>query len=252
MREPGPANSESWNAARVFPRLPSAAYLNGDFVFTNPAAMTTLARQTMVMNPHGLRVRRATVDDVEELKAMWTSLRLPADELEGRLTEFHLAEAGGRVAGAIGFLTAGRHALLHHEAYGDFSLADPARELFLDRIQSLAANHGVFRLWTQERSPFWTHAGFQPANADALARLPQAWNSQSGDWLTLKLKDEDAVNAALEKKFAGFMDSEKEQTARITEKARTINTLITLAGFLVFFLCLGIVIYWFAHGYSFR
>ena len=200
------------------------------------------------MSTHGLRVRRATVDDLETLKAIWTSLRLPAEDLEGRLTEFQVAESGGQIAGAIGFLISDRHALLHSEAYADFSLADAARDLFLKRIESLAANHGVFRLWTQERSPFWTHVGFQPANAGTLARLPEVWKSFAGEWLTLELKNEDAVNLALGEKFAGFMDAEKQQTARVSEKARTLKTFITVAGFLIFGACMAVLIYWFMHG----
>ena len=202
------------------------------------------------MNPHGLRVRRATVDDLATLKAVWTSLRLPADELEGRLTEFQVAEADGQIAGAIGFQIAGRFALLHNEAYADFSLADAARELFLRRIESLAANHGVFRLWTQEHSPFWTHVGFQPANTEILGRLPEIWKANPGEWLTLELKNEEAVTTALETKFAGFMDAEKQQTARVAGKAKTLNTILIAGGFLVFFICMAILVYWFMHGHS--
>jgi N-acetylglutamate synthase-like GNAT family acetyltransferase len=200
------------------------------------------------MNSQGLRVRRATVDDLQTLKAIWTSMRLPADALEGRLTEFQVAEAGGQIAGTVGFQIAGRHALLHHEAYADFSLADAARELFLKRIESLAANHGVFRLWTQEGSPFWTHVGFQPANAETLARLPQEWENPGGGWLTLQLKNEEAITTALEDKFAGFMNAEKNQTARVAEKGRTLRNIITAAGFLIFAACMAILIYWFMHG----
>lgn len=202
------------------------------------------------MNSQGLRVRRATVDDLETLKGIWTSMRLPADELEGRLTEFQVAEFGGQIAGATGFQIAGRHALLHSEAYADFSLADASRELFLRRIESLAANHGVFRLWTQEHSPFWTHVGFQPASAEILGRLPEIWKASPGEWLTLELKNEEAVTTALATKFAGFMDAEKQQTARVSEKAKTLKTIITVVGFLIFFICMAILIYWFMHGHT--
>ena len=203
------------------------------------------------MNPEDLHIRRATVDDLETLKSMWTSLRLPAEELEGRLTEFQAVEAGGQIVGALGFEIIGASALIHSEGYLDNSLADAARELFLRRAESLAANHGVFRLWTRERSPFWTHAGFLPANAQALARLPEGWKAAGGDWLTLELKNEEAVTAALNTQFAGFMDAEKKMTGRVTEKARTLNTIITITCFTIGILCFGIVIYLFVHGNPF-
>ncbi len=115
------------------------------------------------MNPQTLRIRRATVDDSAALKIIWESMRLPAEELEKRLTEFQVVEnSGGEVVGAIGVQFSDQHALLHSEGYSDFGIADAARQLFWERIQTLAANHGVFRIWTQERSPFWKSFGFQP------------------------------------------------------------------------------------------
>lgn len=203
------------------------------------------------MIPNELRVRRATVDDLETLKSIWTTMRLPADQLEGRLTEFQVVEAGGQVIGALGLQIIGQYALLHSEAYSDFAFADAARELFLRRAESLAANHGVFRLWTQEQSPFWTHVGFLPANAETLARLPEAWKTAAGEWLTLELKNEEAVTAALETKFAGFMDSEKEMTARVSEKAKILKTVVAVAGFTIGILCFGIAIYMLVHGNPF-
>ena len=122
------------------------------------------------MSPQTLRIRRATVDDRAALKIIWASMRLPADELEKRLTEFQVVEnAEGGVVGALGIQILRQHALLHNESYSDFAVADAARELFWERIQKLAANHGVFRVWTQERSPFWKSFGFQPPAAEVLA-----------------------------------------------------------------------------------
>ena len=107
----------------------------------------------------------------------------------------------------------------------------PRGELFWERIQKLAANHGVFRVWTQERSPFWTSLGFQPPTAEILARLPDEWKNLAGGWLTLQLKNEEAITAALENQFAGFMDAEKKQTAQVAEQARKLRLFITVVWF---------------------
>jgi N-acetylglutamate synthase-like GNAT family acetyltransferase len=191
------------------------------------------------MTASALQVRRATVDDLPALKALWAAAQFPAAELENRLTEFHVVESGGRVAGALGVQILRQHGRLHSEDYSDFAVADAARALFWERIQKLAANLGVFRLWTQETSPFWTHWGFQPANAEALARLPAEWKDLEGRWLTLELKNEEAITKALESQFAGFMDAEKRETARLVAQARTLRLIITLAGFAFFFLCVA-------------
>ena len=201
------------------------------------------------MNPKpGLRVRRATLDDLVTLRAIWLSMRLPADELEKLLKEFQVVEdADGNVLGAIGIRLSRQHALLFGEGFSDFSIADIARQMFWRRFEALAANHGIFRMWTRETSPFWLHWGFQPANAQILSRLPEEWRTPDGKWFTLELKNEEAVNEALKTKFVGFMDAEKQQTARVVEKARTLKTVITIVCFTIGILCIGIAIYLFVH-----
>jgi N-acetylglutamate synthase-like GNAT family acetyltransferase len=194
-----------------------------------------------------LRVRRATIDDLGALKQIWNSMRLPADDLERQLKEFQVADRDGEVVGCIGIQLANQHALLHGEGFSDFSVADAARQMFWERIRTLAANHGIFRIWTQENSPFWLHWGFQPAAAEMLPRLPEQWKSEGAKWFTFELKNEDAINAALETKFAGFMDAEKQQTARTFEKAKTLKTVITIIGFAVGILCFVIAGYLLIH-----
>ena len=201
------------------------------------------------MNPQNLRVRRATVDDIATLRQTWEAMRFSPDDLEKRLTEFQVVEnAAGEAVGAMGLQLSGQHALLHSEGYSDFGVADAARQLFWERIQTLASNHGVFRIWTQEQSPFWKHLGFQPPTAEISSRLPAGWKNESdGIWLTYRLKDEEAIAAALEKEFAPFMAGEKNETEKISEKARMINTFITIAGFAIGIIGFGIAIYLFIH-----
>jgi N-acetylglutamate synthase-like GNAT family acetyltransferase len=201
------------------------------------------------MSPQTLRIRRATVDDRDALKTLWASMRLSPDDLEKRLTEFQVVEnSDGEVVGAIGVQFSGQHTLLHSEGYSDFGIADAARLLFWERIQTLASHSGIFRIWTQERSPFWKNFGFQPPDAEVLARLPAGWKNEfDGGWLTLQLKNEEVIAAALEKNFAPFMAEEKLGTKRISEKAKTINTIIIVVGFAIGILSIGFAIYLFVH-----
>ena len=181
------------------------------------------------MNPGPLQIRRATVDDLPALKTLWLAAQFPVADLENRLTEFHVVESGGQFAGALALEILRQHARLHSEDYADFSVADAARELFWERIQKLAANLGVFRVWTQETSPFWRHWGFQPVNAETLARLPDEWKGLEGRWLTLELKNEEAINKAWQSQLATFVDDEKEQTARVAAQARKLRLFLTIA-----------------------
>ena len=199
------------------------------------------------MNSGQLQIRRATVDDLPALRTMWLAAQLPAAELENRVTEFHIVESNGQFAGAIGVQVVRQHARIHSEDYTDFAVADAARQLFWERIQKLAANLGVFRLWTQETSPFWTRWGFQPANAEILARLPDEWKNLEGRWLTIELKNEEAINKALKTQFSGFMDAEKQQTSRVVEHARILRMIIIVCGFGIFVVCLIIAFFLIMH-----
>ncbi len=176
-------------------------------------------------------------------------MHLAEDELEKRLIEFQVVEdADGTFLGAMGFQVRRQHALLHNEGFTDFSVADAARQLFWDRIQVLAANHAVFRLWTQERSPFWKNFGFKPADADTRSRLPAEWQNEfDGAWLTFQLKDEDAINAALGTGLAGLKSAQKEETERVKEKAQTIRTAVTIVAFAIGILSFALAIFLLIH-----
>jgi N-acetylglutamate synthase-like GNAT family acetyltransferase len=201
------------------------------------------------MNPPALRIRRATVDDLDAVKTIWDAMRFSPSDLEKRLTEFQVVvDAAGQVLGAVGIKVSGQHALLYSEGYSDFGIADSARQLFWERIQTLAANVGVFRLWTQERSPYWKNFGFQPPNSEAMNRLPNEWKNEfDGGWLTFQLKNEDVIAAALEKKFVPFMAGEKSGTKKISERARKLNQIIIITGFGIGIICAAITIYLLVH-----
>jgi N-acetylglutamate synthase-like GNAT family acetyltransferase len=197
------------------------------------------------MTSPNLHIRRATTDDFQSLKSLWNSMRLPAGELEKRLTEFQVVEADdGQILGAIGVQIIRSHALLHSEGYTDFSVADAARQLFWERIQTITAHHGVFRLWTQENSPFWVRWGFQPAAIELLERLPGEWKSSEGKWLTIQLKNEEAI-AALDKELEAFRESEKKRTAETLDQARTMTTTITVIAFILGIIFFGVAIFLF-------
>ena len=189
------------------------------------------------MTSPALNIRRATVDDLPALRSLWEQARLPADELESRLTEFQVVDADGQFAGALGVQVIRQHARFHSEDYTDFSVADAARELFWERTQKIAANLGVFRVWTQETSPFWVRWGFQPADEEVLTRLPEEWRNLEGRWLTLELKNEEAINRALNTQVTGFMDAERDQTARMENQARILRLIVTIILFVFGIIC---------------
>jgi hypothetical protein len=184
------------------------------------------------MSVPNFRVRRATLDDLPALRIIWEGLRLDPAELERRLTEFQIAVGpGGEVVGGVAFRIFQRYAQVHSEGYSDFGLADTVRPLLWERLQALALNHGIVRLWTREESPFWKQQGFLPPSADVLQKLPAEWIDPSARWLSLTLKDEQTL-VSMEKELALFMDSEKARSARALGQARTLKKIATVLALL--------------------
>jgi N-acetylglutamate synthase-like GNAT family acetyltransferase len=181
------------------------------------------------MNASNFRVRRATLDDIGQLIALWKSMHLPADELAKRVTEFQVAEsAEGKVVGAVGLQIAERQGRIHSESFTDFAVADQVRPQFWDRVHAVATNHGLLRLWTQEQAPFWAHCGLVKPDEEALGKLPAHWRSHPANWLTLKLKDDIETLISVDKEFALFMESEKQRTARAFQHAKILKGIATI------------------------
>lgn len=184
--------------------------------------------------------RRATSDDIRQLVALWTEAQLPAMELEKRFTEFQVAEGpDGKIVGALGLQLSEKQGRLHAEAIPDFAMADHLRPLLWQRLQSVAANHGLVRLWTQETAPFWRQQGFESPDAQAQEKLPASFGAESRGWLTLKLKDEvNTAMALLEQEFARFREAEKEETERRMQQARFLKFVATALAVVLFgFVC---------------
>ena len=195
------------------------------------------------MNSGNLRIRRATLDDLGALRPIWASMQFDLAALERKLTEYQVAvDAHEQVIGGIGFQIVGRHALLHSEAFPDFAMADHVRPMFWERVQSLALNHGLVRIWTREDAPFWKQNGFQPAKPEALKRLPADFGQSTDTWLTLALKDEDSV-VSLEKELALFMQSEKRRTDKAFQQARVLKNFATVIAFILAVLVIAGMIY---------
>ena len=198
------------------------------------------------MNSANYRVRRATLDDVAQLTALWNSMHFPAVELAKRVTEFQVIEnAEGKLIGAVGLQIAQRQGRIHSEAFTDFSLADQVRPLVWERVQSVATNHGLLRLWTQEQAPFWKGCGLVKAEPEALEKLPPIWRAQSGEWLTLKLKDDPETAISVDKEFALFMQSEKQRTERAFQHARILKLIATVIAVVLLLLVLVAAVYLF-------
>jgi N-acetylglutamate synthase-like GNAT family acetyltransferase len=185
-------------------------------------------------------VRRATLDDIGQLTALWQSMHFPAEALARRVTEFQLAmRPEGQLLGAVGLQIVERQGLVHSEAFTDFAYADHLRPLLWERLHAVATNHGLLRVWTQEPAPFWSHCGLVKADGEALEKLPALWRGSSTRWLTLKLREDLEAVIALDQQFALFMQSERARTDRALRQARILKVIATMIAFAVLIVVLA-------------
>lgn len=192
------------------------------------------------MNASNYRVRRATLDDIGELTALWESMRFAIEDLAKRVTEFQVAEsAEGRLIGAVGLQIAERQGLIHSEAFTDFALADDLRPLLWERLHAVAKNHGLHRLWTRETAPFWHHCGLQRPDPELVEELPAPWRGHTTGWLTTKLKEDIEAVMTADKEFALFMQSERQRTERAFRQARILKQIATAITVVLLLLVLG-------------
>jgi hypothetical protein len=181
--------------------------------------------------------RRATVDDVPALRVLWRAEQLPESDLEKRVTEFQVAlDAADKLVGAIGLRVEGSQGLLHSETFLDFAQADTLRPLLWERVQTVARNRGLTRLWTLEKIQFWRGAGFDSPDDEGRKRYVPAFGPEDAPWLTVKLKDELVATMTPEQEMALFRSASKEENARIQKQALVLKWIAAVLGviFLVF------------------
>jgi N-acetylglutamate synthase-like GNAT family acetyltransferase len=199
------------------------------------------------MNAH--RIRRATTEDLGQLVALWEAAQLPPLELEKRFTEFQVAQdAQGKLVGAIALHIAGSEGRIHSETFADFGLTDTVRPQLWERLQVLAANHGLFRLWTQETAPFWKKAaGLSEPASEVLKKLPEAFGAQAPGWLAIQLREPGADPDALEREFTVYKEAEKAKREKIFKQAAVLRIAGTIIAMVVFIFVLAVLIHFVRH-----
>jgi len=176
------------------------------------------------MNNPAYTVRRATVDDLGGLKLLWERARFQVLDLERRLTDFQLIVSdAGDLIGAMGLHIDGKQGRLHSGAFTQPELEEQFGLQLWERIQTVARNHGLVRLWTQDSGPFWQQAGFAETSPETHKKLPANFGDAQARWLMLQLKEENAATLSVEHEFELFQTSQKEETEKLLRLGRTMK-----------------------------
>lgn len=197
------------------------------------------------MTTPSLPARRATIEDLQKLNALWAQEGLPAEELGKRLQEFQVVEGpDGELAGAIGLQIAGHEGRLHSEAFLHAEEAESVRARLWERVQMISKNHGLVRVWTQLSAPFWTQNGFGNPAPEIAAKLPAAFAGNAAPWSFLQLRDETVAAPSVEKELAIFREMQKEETNRILRQAKVMKLVAGIVVMIMFVLLAIWMIAW--------
>ena len=193
-----------------------------------------------------VQVRRATIEDIARLVPLWQQEDLPWQTLEKRFKEFQVAEEpGGELLGAIGLEISGTEGHVHSEVFAHPEQADTLRDLLWERIQIVAKNHGLVRVWSQFATPFWHHNGFQYASAETLAKLPAAFGDGGPPWQFVQLRQETATPVSVDREFAAFKEMERESTEKMLRRAKVLKMVAAVIVMAVFILVALFFFTWF-------
>ncbi|HEY1170504.1 MAG TPA: hypothetical protein VGH19_03960 [Verrucomicrobiae bacterium] len=178
-------------------------------------------------------VRRATINDLATLRAIWSEERFAVGELERRFTEFQIVESSdGKIIGALALQIQGNQGHIHSEAIAMPEHTEAVRAVLWDRLKKVATNHGLVRLWTPAVHTHWTKADFRaPTEAEQGKRASQFGQSLEG-WLVLQLKEEVEHAISLEHELAIFREAQKAESAAFNEQAKKVKVLTLVVALL--------------------
>lgn len=167
------------------------------------------------------RARRANVEDLPALQALWQHADLPWDQLDRFVTEFLVVPGttDGTLLAAIGLQIDGQEALMHSEALLPQEDPESLRQALWQRLQIVARNHGVTRIWTLEDDPFWQGV-FSRADLSAVQQLKAAFADPGASWWTFQLVDPAKAQRLIDERIAVW---EAARQSDKTELAATIQ-----------------------------
>jgi N-acetylglutamate synthase-like GNAT family acetyltransferase len=170
-----------------------------------------------------MQARRATFEDLPQLIELWKLEKLDADGLEKRFTEFQVVEQDGKILGAIGLQIWTHHAVLHGECIGRAELAEQLRDLLWKRVQMVARNHNLDRIWTELPANFWRGAGFAAATPEQMNKFPDGFGDRTHRWQLMWLRGEEASADALEKQFAMLRAHQAQERDKLHSQVATLK-----------------------------
>lgn len=193
------------------------------------------------MTTAGRQVRRATVEDLPQLRELWRSQNLPWQQFEGQFKDFQVVQTdSGRIVGSLGLHIEGSEGWLFAETFAPEGPVEALRDELWQRARIVAQNHGLVRVWTQFDDVFWQVQGFAVAGPEQLAKRPAAFGGGDAPWWVLQLRQESVAGLSLEQELAVFEQAQRAEREALQRKARVARA-IALAVALVVVGLIGVM-----------
>lgn len=186
------------------------------------------------MSSAQLQARRATLDDLPGLRKLWEHSGVADRSLEQRLTEFQVVEdMSGTIVACSRIQIESRQGKVDHCLCHNPEFRDSTQLLLWQRIQSLAQNHGLVRLRSQDSDKFWINHGFSKANDILRQKIPSEFGESMENWMTLQLRDESLDGLSLEQHLELFKNSQKQSTQKTQGRIRVVRWIAGAAALVV-------------------
>lgn len=190
------------------------------------------------MESTSISARRAAVEDMAALQALWLEVGMPWEELGGFINEFQVTtDEDGLITGAIGLLIEDDQALLHSEAIRAGSDADLARSALWRRVQIVARHQGVQRIWTQEDADYWRTSGFSLVPPPLVDRVQASFLKSADTWMACDLMDPERAKAMVNEQLAILEAERMREAEEFQGKVRIFRTFAILLAFIVLAAC---------------
>jgi len=190
-----------------------------------------------------IRARRATVDDLPALHALWQRAGLPWDQLDRFVTEFLVIPGEeGILLAAIGLQVDGDQGLFHSEAILPNEDADSYRAALWQRLQIVARNHGAVRLWTLEDAPFWRSV-FVQADPALIHALQTSFADPTAEWWTFQIIDPAKAQKLVDEQLALWEATRQVGSTDLTDSIQRFRQISFLLVGVVITMMLGMVLY---------
>jgi hypothetical protein len=208
---------------------------------TLPLSGTDVASSAVEDAP--IRARRATVDDLPALHALWQRAELPWDQLDRFVTEFLVVPGEeGILLAAIGLQIDGDQGLFHSEAILANDDADTYRAALWQRLQIVSRNQGAVRLWTLEDAPFWRSV-FVPADPALINGMKTSFADPTAGWWTFQIIDPAKAQKLVDEQLALWEASREGSSSEFADTIQRFRQFSFLVVGVVITMMLMMVLY---------